>query len=350
MPVSKEEAKVAQVISVEENAGEEVWEYAVQQDASAPRTISELKNWDLILEKQAELAKVKKGTRNEEDISELELLREGHISLALQPDSSLTQPEPPSAKFNFNTNPKHVDDSLVILRYRYDKYYLPFLHGVFGSTCIVGISWFIGLYTGYIDAEQIASFLSWKNPDSPKIDLVLASKDNFPWLWYRSMQCSFIPIAALTFVYAKVRGEVWEKKQIKIEIKDMDNKLVPTRKGPSHTNLIHQVQDIREERKKRKLEPITDIIDIPATLGRGSRMPLPHRIMRRWKFGAALEDPRRLPATVPYGMLQVQTRFDKYGRVIEPWERHRPRDLIFPCILAFFTVPQFVDLITAWGT
>ena len=73
-------------------------------------------------------------------------------------------------------------------------------------------------------------FILRKNPNSAKIDLLLAAQDDKFWLWYRSMQCSAFPMFLTICCYAKLKGEFWEYKQVKVEEKKLENQLVPTKK------------------------------------------------------------------------------------------------------------------------
>ena len=95
---------------------------------------------------------------------------------------------------------------------------------------------------------------------------------------------------------------------------------------------------MRLEQKKRKLDPIIDTIDLSATFNFSTvNLSRLEDKYFKWKRGGSLgSDPRQLPATQRHGFFELQTRFDKYGRVIEPWEVKKYK-FLFLCILGIFS-------------
>merc|ERR1719295_767440 len=97
----------------------------------------------------------------EEDITELDLRREGHIVETLRPPAPV---QVRKTEMTFTTRPKYVDDGLKVMQYWFGKYYKNFLNGVMIGVGSVGTVWGVGLFSGVLDKHDVIRFVEWRRP------------------------------------------------------------------------------------------------------------------------------------------------------------------------------------------
>jgi len=334
--------------------GEEIWEYYLQPPGHKPRTVAEFRKYR---PRMAELdgEDFDKEPPEEppivEEITELDVQREGHIMDAMDGGGIAKVRETP---MNFMTRPKYVDDGTKMLQYWFEKYYKRFLQGVICGAGVIGTGWYAALSSDLLNKEIVLRWINDRRPHSVALEEVAGTTDLID-LWWHSMGQSGLGIFVFAAIFAKVKGEWWEFQEIKKEDPkgSKARAIVPTLKRKSHLNLIHQVREIRKENRERKLESVWEIVDIPASVTNAlDRKPMLLNLIPKTLRGQDFYDknPRSLPPTIPYGGIQLQTRFDRHGRLIPAWQRERKWSMMLPSVGMFLIFPQVVDMLTAWGS
>ena len=373
-------------------------EYIPRSDHHTPRTLEDLKNWNI---QQEQLAKYKKfqheNIKSEEELRSHDLFRTGHIVSALRVpehiqihsnedgnlsisnknvnDNSLAL-SAGNHKFDFSGEQTYVIEGQKFFEYYIHKYGYYFSSGFMKISVLTGFGLYLCLYQNYVTQEQIIDALQLYKPYNYGT-IKIASSDNMYDIWWNTLTNSCLtPMIITAGIYAKCKGEYWEYKELKkkpnIEDLKTDVLTLQNKKDISSNMIIHEIQLIKERRKERmdKLAPLKDVIDVAETfsphrnrgLSAGGGLPFsPKKFIEKGmklnKFikkhgineGLALfmgtsfsaMDPRRAGAHQNFGLLKLQTRLDEFGRVIPGWQRQSSKLFILPTVVIFFVLSSF---------
>lgn len=306
-------------------------DFATSEHYGEPRTLGDLKNWD---EKQNALTKLNKQTfanriESEQLRENIDTVRSGHIINALQlsdqdaidrlTSNELMTGKPGQKGIDFSTEPTYIEESITYLQYYTAKYGGPMLQGIGLTTFFGGLYLYFAIKNNYNNNESIyfqtnliELLENYKPYNGKLIDLTLANNSHDLW-YYLLTDYGLMPIIIISGIYAKLRGELWEYKQLTKEINkkerdkreqekrerelDMEMKesgeieietenniknrknndygsssLVKSSKNrvgsTAHGELVWQIQLIKAKEKNRKkdLVKLRDVVDLRATL------------------------------------------------------------------------------------
>ncbi|ETO08970.1 hypothetical protein RFI_28412, partial [Reticulomyxa filosa] len=281
-----------------------VKEYVSNLDTNTPRTLDDMKYWQY---KQGVLQELRekqdKKRKESEELRNFDLLKSGHIAVALRPkNDELTKHALPAHKFDFNNDPTYVDEGVKYLRYWYTKYMNPFANSFLAMTTVCGICCFGIVKYNWID---LIAIIEWYNQLSALHSLHSKITLFFVWIHrlrpynYKNLnllsaesnlqalvslwQPTFLPLLLIAGVYMKCHGEIWEYLRLKKELKTNQDKkfnLKPEidtlmqlcnkknrQTSQNHTKLLHEIQliKLRDKERSKSLQPLRQVVDVFAT-------------------------------------------------------------------------------------
>ena len=329
-----------------------------------------------------------------------DLLRSGHIVKALKMpsvaapnksvnDSALFQSNSSSDlalsdhhKFDFNQSPTFIVEGTKFFEYYTTKYGYFWTVGFIKISILSSLSLYLCLHQSILTQSDLIDIAQTLRPFDPSNLRIAQSNALSEVCWNTLCGTCLFPIIVSSALYAKIRGEVWENRELRKKPKeamDLKSDVLTLNNVSSKNKIIYEIALIKERRRERvkHLAPLVDVVDVSSTFSPfkksglssgGSNAISPTKIaekgmklrkfMKRhgsskglalWlstSYGAA--DPRRAGSTQNFGLLQLQTRLDEFGRVIPGWQRQSVRMFAIPTVAIFLFFPPFGDWFLGW--